>query len=177
MNNKLSRLLSVILDTKIHGTIIKVLNEYKLEICQLSFFVTEKGLQAQSLPSENMYSHNLMPLHGLDCIYFMRCPWHLDTCPQSQQWQRGSVLFKFFYLWCSFLNECIWNQRSNGQHLLDHRKSKRVPAKHLLLLYWLHQSLWLCGSRQTVENSSRDENTRPPDLPPEKSVCRSRSNS
>ena len=31
--------------------------------------------------------------------------------------------------------------------------------------------------RQTVENSSRDENTRPPDLPPEKSVCRSRSNS
>ena len=34
-----------------------------------------------------------------------------------------------------------------------------------------------CGSQQTVENSSRDGNTRPPDLPPEKSVCRSRSNS
>ena len=30
-----------------------------------------------------------------------------------------------------------------------------------------------CGSQQTVENSSRDENTRPPYLPPEKSVCRS----
>ena len=28
-----------------------------------------------------------------------------------------------------------------------------------------------------LENSSRDRNTRPPDLPPEKSVCRSRSNS
>ena len=28
-----------------------------------------------------------------------------------------------------------------------------------------------------LENSSRDGNTRPPDLPPEKSVCRSRSNS
>ena len=27
------------------------------------------------------------------------------------------------------------------------------PEKHLLLLYWLHQSLWLCGSQQTVENS------------------------
>ena len=36
---------------------------------------------------------------------------------------------------------------------------------------------WLCGSQQTVENSSRDGTTRPPDLPPEKSVCRSRSNS
>ena len=33
------------------------------------------------------------------------------------------------------------------------------------------------GSQQTLENSSRDGNTRPPDLPPEKSVCRSRSNS
>ena len=28
-----------------------------------------------------------------------------------------------------------------------------------------------------LENSSRDGNTRPPDLPPEKSVCRSRNNS
>ena len=28
-----------------------------------------------------------------------------------------------------------------------------------------------------MENSERDGNTRPPDLPPEKSVCRSRSNS
>ena len=62
------------------------------------------------------------------------------------------------------------------QHQLDHGKSKRVPEKHLLRLYWLYQSLWLCGSQQTVENSERDGNTRPPDLPPEKSVCRSRSN-
>ena len=35
----------------------------------------------------------------------------------------------------------------------------------------------LCGSQQTVENSERDGNTRPPDLCPEKSVCRSRDNS
>ena len=48
----------------------------------------------------------------------------------------------------------------------------RVPEKHLFLLYWLCQSLWLCGS-QTVENSSRDGNTRPPDLTLEKSVCKS----
>ena len=31
--------------------------------------------------------------------------------------------------------------------------------KHLLLLYWLCQSLWLCGSQETVENSERDGNT------------------
>ena len=53
----------------------------------------------------------------------------------------------------------------------------RVPEKHLPLLYGLLQSLWLCGSQQTVENSSRVGNTRPPDLPPEISVCKSRSNS
>ena len=34
-----------------------------------------------------------------------------------------------------------------------------------------------CVSQQTVENSERDGNTRPPDLPLEKSVCRSGSNS
>ena len=56
-------------------------------------------------------------------------------------------------------------------------KKARVPVKHLLLLYWVCQSIWLYGSQQTVENSSRNGNTRPPDLPPEKSVCRSRSNS
>ena len=34
-----------------------------------------------------------------------------------------------------------------------------------------------CESQQTVENSSRDGNTRPPNLPLEKPVCKSRSNS
>ena len=38
------------------------------------------------------------------------------------------------------------NQRSNCQHPLDHQKSKRVPEKHLFLLYWLCQSLTLATS-------------------------------
>ena len=68
-------------------------------------------------------------------------------------------------------------QRSKSQHILDHWESKSIPEQHLPLLYCLCQSLWLCGSKQTVENSSRDGNTRSPDLPLEKSVCRSGSNS
>ena len=28
-------------------------------------------------------------------------------------------------------------------------KNQKVPEKHLLLLHWLCQSLWLCGSQQT----------------------------
>ena len=34
-----------------------------------------------------------------------------------------------------------------------------------------------CGSQSTVENSERDGNTTPPDLPVEKPVCRPGSNS
>ena len=55
------------------------------------------------------------------------------------------------------------------QHMLDHRKCKGIPKIHLFLLYWLCQSLWLCGSPQTVENSERDGNNRPLDLTLEKS--------
>ena len=39
--------------------------------------------------------------------------------------------------------------------------SKRAPEIHPLLLYWLYQSLWVCGSQQTLENSQGDGNTRP----------------
>ena len=34
-----------------------------------------------------------------------------------------------------------------------------------------------CVDHNKLENSERDGNTKPPDLPPEKSVCRARSNS
>ena len=57
------------------------------------------------------------------------------------------------------------------------KKSRELQKKHILLLYSLCQSLWLCGSPQTLENFERDGNTWPPYLPSEKSVCRSRSNS
>jgi len=55
--------------------------------------------------------------------------------------------------WTSRCSSCIYkkqrNQRSNCQYPLDHQKSKRVSKQHLLLLYWLCQRLWLCGSQQT----------------------------
>ena len=51
----------------------------------------------------------------------------------------------------------------------------------------LHKNIYFCFidcakafdhvDHNKLENSSRDGNTRPPDLPPEKSVCRLRSNS
>ena len=65
------------------------------------------------------------------------------------------------------------DQIANIHWIMD--KGREFQKKHLFLLYWLCQSLWLCGSQETVENSERNGNTKPPDLPPEKSVCRSRS--
>ena len=53
-------------------------------------------------------------------------------------------------------------------------KAREFQKNMLLLLYWLFQSLWLCGSQQAVENSSRDGNTRPSHLSPEKPVCGSK---
>ena len=43
-------------------------------------------------------------------------------------------------------------------------------------LFFMSKPL-LCGSQQTVENSSRDGNNKLPYLPPEKCICRSWSNS
>ena len=56
------------------------------------------------------------------------------------------------------------------------KKALEFQKKTSISALLLGQSLWLCGSQQTVENSSRDGNTRPPDLPLEKSISRSRSN-
>ena len=58
----------------------------------------------------------------------------------SNMWTVKFLMFKLVF-------ERQRNQRSNCQHPLDHQKSKRVPEKHLFLLYWLCQSLWLCGSQ------------------------------
>ena len=90
---------------------------------------------------------------------------------QARLQQYMNMNFQMFKL---DLEKAKRNQRSNCQYPLDHWKSKRVPEKHLLLLYLLHQSLWLCGLQQTVENSLRDGSTRLPYLSPEKPTCKSR---
>ena len=53
----------------------------------------------------------------------------------------------------------------------------REFQKNIYFCFTDYAKAFDCGSQQTVENSSRDGNTRLPYLSPEKSVCRSRSNS
>ena len=68
------------------------------------------------------------------------------------------------------------NQRSNYQHLLGHQKSKssRKTSTSALLTMPKPLTVWIttnCGK------FLRDGDSRPPDLPLEKPVCRSRSSS
>ena len=55
-------------------------------------------------------------------------------------------------------------------------KRREVKSKEEKERY-RHSALLTMPKPLTVENSERDGNTRPPDLPLEKSVCRSGSNS
>ena len=65
-----------------------------------------------------------------------------------------STLQKRWYKWSiremkrclTFLNSVIQMKTTMKYHNVSTRK-------HLLLLYWLRQSLWLCESQQTVESS------------------------
>ena len=106
---------------------------------------------------------------------------HYSTMPLSSNSNSFAILYAnclthlYPYIWIQFFLHLELEKLK--PILLDHGKSKRVPEKHLFLLYWLCQSLWLCGSQSTVENSERDGITRPPDLPLEKPICRSGSSS
>ena len=43
--------------------------------------------------------------------------------------------------------QAVFREGRGTRDQIDHRKSKRVLEKHLLLLYWICQSLWLCWSQ------------------------------
>ena len=125
--------------------------------------------------------------HESTCIN-MTCPcW---CWPWSSAWGSIFQVLTIDYSFLLFPYCTLWKEVTiNSLHIRNRELcsiSLRAEYFHklfgVLLLgrlstfaLWLCQSLWLCGSQQTVENSSRDENTRPPYLPPEKPVCKSRS--
>ena len=56
-------------------------------------------------------------------------------------------------------------------------KKAREFQKNIYFCFTNYTKAFDCVDHNKLGNSSRDGNTRPPDLPPEKSVYRSRSNS
>ena len=57
--------------------------------------------------------------------------------------------------------------------LKNQDSSRKISTSAL----WTMPKPLMCVQQQTLENSLKDRNNRPPDLPLEKSVCRARSNS
>ena len=53
----------------------------------------------------------------------------------------------------------------------------REFQKNIYFCFIVYAKAFDCVDHNKLENSERDGNTRPPDLPPEKFVCRSGSNS
>ena len=83
------------------------------------------------------------------------------------------IIFHFFFNIIFVMVNCnqwfsmslLWLTKDSDQIANIHwiiKKQESFRKTSTSLLYWLHQSLWLCGSQQTVENSERDGNTRPP---------------
>ena len=56
-------------------------------------------------------------------------------------------------------------------------KKAREFQKNISFCFTDYAKAFDCVDHSKLENSERDVNTRPPDLPPQKSVCRSRRNS
>ena len=56
-------------------------------------------------------------------------------------------------------------------------KAREFQKKKIYFCFIDYAKAFDCGTQETVENFERDWNPRPPDPPPEKSVCRSGSNS
>ena len=54
---------------------------------------------------------------------------------------------------------------------------KKEFQKNICFCFIDYAEAFDCVDHNKLENSERDGNNRPPDLPPEKTVCRSRSNS
>ena len=66
------------------------------------------------------------------------------------------------------------DQIANIQQIIE---KAREFQKNIYFCFIDYTKAFDCVDHNKLENSERDGNTRPPDLSPEKSVCRTRSNS
>ena len=101
----------------------------------------------------------------------------VQQCVQGTFWRRWRYLHHLHHsLVSGQTTGREHSQRSNCQHPSNHRenKSSRKTSTSTLLTVPKPLTVWIITN---CEKFLKRWNTRPPDLPPEKSVCRSRSNS
>ena len=102
------------------------------------------------------------------------------TCQQSNAQNppsQASIVNELRTSRCSsWIQKSQRNQRSHCQNCWIIQKARKFQKKFCFID---HAKSFDCVDHNKLENSERDRNTRPPYLPPEKSmqVCKSRSNS
>ena len=96
-----------------------------------------------------------------------------NSCTIALITHASKVILKFLqarfqqYMNCELPDVQAWFRKGRGSRYQIAnicwiiKNAREFQKKHLLLLYWLYQSLWLCGSQQTVENSETDGTTLP----------------
>ena len=110
--------------------------------CQLSFQLQRKVMPKNAQTTAQLHSSNMI----------VKCCLKFSKTGCSNTW---TINFQMFNLVLEKAEEPEIKLPLIKLPLY-HWKMKRVPEKHLSLLYWLCQSLWLCGSQHTVGNSERD---------------------
>ena len=136
----------------------KLNSSHRTEKGQFSFQSLRKTMPKNAQTTAQLYSS-----HTLKCLKFSK-PGFNSTWTMN---------FQMFKLDLEKAEEPEIKLPTSIGSSKKQESSRKTSTSALLTM----PSLWFCGSQQTVENSSSDGNTRPPDLPPEKSVCRSGSNS
>ena len=112
------------------------------QTCSIRLHQVTHSLQSSLWVLGWRFMLQFMPLwpHLLSIFQKMVCQLHCLIFRNVSHQNTYSTLYLFFCLMGSY-------RFSKYQHLLDHQKSKRVPEKHIFLLYWLCRSLRLCGSQ------------------------------
>ena len=78
---------------------------------------------------------------------------------------------------CTFPSNRLGGEWVNVYIWLSPIKKAREFQKNIYFCFIDYARAFDCVDHNKLENSEREGNTRPADLPPEKCVCRSRSNS
>ena len=154
-------------------SLLKLMSNWVGDAIQPSHPLSSPSPPASIFPSINVFS-NESALH-------IRWPKYWSFSFNISPSNKHSGLISFRMDWLDLLVglrilKSLLQHYSSKSSILQCSAFSRVQLSHPYMTTWLFQSLWLCGSQETVENSERDGNTRPPDLPLEKPVWRSGSN-
>ena len=105
-----------------------------------------------SPPAPYLSQHLLSKCPANECSTFLHHnPLSVDwLCCTLGKWIRvwfGNIIWSIILSKIPFYVSTGLSLRWECQHLLDIQESNKVSEKHLFLLYWLCQSLWLCASQ------------------------------